>query len=327
MGSPPALNRRTEAPAEIAAPDLREALTAWRRWLQTEKRASANTVAAYGGDVDGFLAFLTGHRGGPPALADLADLRLGDFRAWLARRARAGTGSASRARNLSGLRSFFHFLDRTGRLHLPSLQAVRTPRAARPLPRPLTPGQAQTLVEAGGARPDTPAWVAARDRALFALLYGCGLRLGEALALNRTDLPRDGVLTVTGKGRKQRQVPVLPVVAQALDGYLTLCPYRGEGADPIFVGVRGRRLDRAVAERQMREQRARLGLPEDATPHALRHSFATHLLCEGGDLRAIQELLGHSSLSTTQRYTEVDSERLLAVYRAAHPRDRRNPPD
>lgn len=320
-------NRDTEKPAEIAAPDLREALAAWRRWLETEKRAASNTVSAYEGDVEGFLAFLTGHRGAPPALADLADLRLGDFRAWLARRARAGTSTASRARNLSGLRSFFHFLDRTGRLHLPALQTVRTPRAAKPLPRPLTPGQAQALVEADGLSPDGPAWVAARDRALFTLLYGCGLRLGEALGLNRADLPRGGVLTVTGKGRKQRQVPVLPAVARALDSYLALCPHHVGAAGPVFVGVRGRRLDRAVAERQMRDQRARLGLPNGATPHALRHSFATHLLCEGGDLRAIQELLGHKSLSTTQRYTDVDSERLLAVYRAAHPRDRRNPTD
>ena len=312
--------------AGTAAPDLRDALAAWMRWLASEKRASAHTLGAYAGDVDGFLGFLTGHRGGPPALADLGDLRLSDFRAWLAWRARSGTGAASRARNLSGLRSFFHFLDRTGRLHLPALQAVRTPRAARPLPRPLTPDQARAVVEAGGGRTGEAAWVAARDRALFTLLYGCGLRLGEALGLDRRDLPRDGVMTVTGKGRKQRQVPVLPAVGRALQAYLSLCPHaRGEDG-PVFVGVRGGRLDRAVAERQMRHLRSALGLPDDATPHALRHSFATHLLCEGGDLRAIQELLGHSSLSTTQRYTDVDSERLLAVYRSAHPRDRRNPP-
>ena len=312
------------ASAEITSGDLAEAFAAWQRWLATEKRAAANTLAAYCGDVDGFLRFLAEHRGQPPKLADLSDLRLGDFRAYLAWRARARIGASSRARNLSGVRSFFHFLDRSGRLHMPAVQAVRTPRAAKPLPRPLPADQAIALVNADATETGSPAWVAARDRALFTLLYGCGLRLGEALALNHVDLPREDLLTVTGKGNRSRQVPVLPAVSRSLDAYLSLCPHVGTDIDPVFVGVRGRRLDRAVAERQMRTLRNRMGLPDKVTPHALRHSFATHLLMEGGDLRAIQELLGHQSLSTTQRYTDVDSERLLAVHRAAHPRDRRH---
>ena len=304
-----------------AKPDLVAALDSWRQWLATEKRSAINTVASYAGDVDSFLSFLTEHRGQALGLKDLADLRLGDFRAYLAWRARSGVGASSRARNLSGIRNLLHYLDRRGLVHVTASRAVRTPRPARALPRSLTPAQALALVQSAGQGDDGErSWVSARDRALFTLLYGCGLRLGEALALNHADLPRDGLLRVVGKGNKHRQVPVLPAVARALTAYLHRCPYADSGADPVFVGVRGRRLDRAVAERQMRRLRDRLGLPDRATPHALRHSFATHLLAGGADLRAIQDLLGHETLSTTQRYTDVDSERLLAVYRGAHPR-------
>lgn len=314
------VDSRPQLPAPLLEPDLVAALAAWRRWLETEKRAAVNTVAGYAGDVDGFLVFLTEHRGQAPGLADLGDLRLGDFRAYLAWRARTGAEAASRARNLSGIRSLFHFLDRSGSVHLTAIGAVRTPRAPKPLPRSLTPEQALAVITADGAGCSGQPWIGARDRALFALLYGCGLRLGEALSLNRADLPREGQMRVVGKGNKQRQVPVLPAVSQALDAYLSLCPFAGVGADPLFLGVRGRRLDRAVAERQLRCLRDRLGLPDRATPHALRHSFATHLLAAGGDLRAIQELLGHQSLSTTQRYTDVDRDHLLSVYRTSHPR-------
>jgi len=220
---------------------------------------------------------------------------------------------------MSTLRGFFRFLDRTGRVHNAALSAVRSPRPPAPVPKPLAADEAMDTLETAAELQDEP-WLAARDTALFTLLYGCGLRLGEALALDRGDAPTGGAMTVTGKGRKQRVVPVLPVVASALAEYLALCPFRGGRDQPLFVGARGGRLNPGVVQRQMRRLRALLGLPATATPHALRHSFATHLLAGGGDLRTIQELLGHSSLSTTQRYTQVDAARLVSIYSDAHPR-------
>ncbi len=196
---------------------------------------------------------------------------------------------------------------------------MRTPKVPRALPRPLDVGDALAAVDAAGQLSDEP-WLAKRDQALLLLLYGCGLRIGEALALNRRDAPAGDVLVVTGKGRKQRLVPVLPVVREAIAAYLAACPHALPADAPLFLGARGGRLDPAVAQRQVRRLRSALGLPETATPHALRHSFATHLLADGGDLRTIQELLGHASLSTTQRYTAVDVSRLAAVHRRAHPR-------
>ncbi len=248
-------------------------------------------------------------------------MSLGDFRAFQAFRAGGGAGRVTRARGLSAIRSFFGHLDRAGLLHNAALHGLTHPRLPRTLPRPLGVGEALTLVDAA-PEISTLDWIGLRDRGLFALLYGCGLRLGEALGLRREDLPRDGRLTVTGKGRKQRQVPVLPAVAQALEGYVAACPFAPAPDAPLFLGERGGPLNPGVAERQMRRLRALLGLPDTVTPHALRHSFATHLLVAGGDLRSIQELLGHSSLSTTQRYTEIDATQLLAVYDQAHPRAR-----
>ena len=310
-----------------AAPALGETLAAWRQWLAGERRVSGHTLDAYLADVGGFLAFLADHLGRPPDLEDLRATHLADFRSWLSERAAAGLAAASRARALAAVRNLYRWLDRRGRLHNGAVGLVRSPRVRRPVPRPLSEADATGLLDEAEATPEAT-WVGKRDRALFTLLYGCGLRIDEALSLDRNHLPADGgsggiaTLTVTGKGRKQRVVPVLPTVRSAIDDYLDASPWGGDGDRPLFVGVRGERLNAGVAQRQMRTLRARLGLPDSATPHALRHSFATHLLADGADLRTIQDLLGHASLSTTQRYTDVDTERLMAVYEQAHPRAR-----
>lgn len=307
--------------AFAADPRLAGAAEAWQRWLTDEKRASAHTLDGYGRDLAAFLGFLREHRGGEPRLEDLAELTPADFRAFLARRGNDGLARSSMARAMSTLRSFFRFLDRMGQLHNPAIHAVRSPRPPRSLPKPLAADEALETLSTAAALQDDP-WLAARDVALFSLLYGCGLRLGEALSLTVGEAPLGEVLRITGKGRKQRMVPVLPVVRQAVAEYLRLRPTSDEAGAPLFIGARSKRLNPGVVQRQMRRLRVLLGLPETATPHALRHSFATHLLSAGGDLRTIQELLGHASLATTQRYTEVDSRRLATVYRDAHPRAR-----
>lgn len=311
--------QRTEARLSSDLCPLSSAVEAWRRWLAEEKRASAHTLDAYGRDLAAFLAFLTDHLGEEPGLAALAGLRPADFRAYLARRGGDGLARSSQARAMSTLRGFFRFLDRRGLVHNPALTAVRTPRPPRGIPRPLGAADALDSLQTVAELQDEP-WLAARDVALFSLLYGCGLRLGEALALKVADAPHGDAMTVTGKGRKQRLVPVLPAVRQAIADYLALRPFKAGGEAPLFVGARGKRLNPGVVQRQMRRLRPLLGLPDTATPHALRHSFATHLLAAGGDLRTIQELLGHASLSTTQRYTAVDTARLAEAYKAAHPR-------
>jgi integrase/recombinase XerC len=307
-----------------AAPDLAAAVDAWRQWLTGERRASAHTVEAYGRDLAGFLGFLGVHLGGEPALADLDALAASDFRAYLADLHTQGLAKSSIARALASVRGFFRFADRHGLAHNAAIASVRTPKLAKPLPKALTERDARDLVDAAASGERVP-WLALRDQALLLLLYGCGLRIGEALSLRCGDLPRGDTLRVTGKRRKQRVVPVLAIVGEALAQYLAACPYRLAAGDPLFVGSRGGALNPGVVQRQVRYLRATLGLPEMATPHALRHSFATHLLAAGGDLRTIQELLGHASLSTTQRYTQVDTARLAAVHRAAHPRARGEP--
>ena len=290
-------------------------------WLGAERRASPLTVEAYGTDLAGFLGFLTRHLGEEPSLAALAALRAADFRAWLAFEAAEGKINATRARHLSAVRSFFRWLARRHGVSNPQIRLLATPRAKRPLPRALKPEEARDVAENIGEVSDTAA-TQARDAALFTLLYGCGLRIAEALALNVADAPREGStnpLRVVGKGQKERIVPVLPVVRQAVAAWLRFHP-RPDPDAPLFLGVRGKRLDAAVAQRTLREFRRLSGLPEHATPHALRHPFATHLLAGGADLRSIQELLGHASLSTTQRYTSVDADRLMEVWRRTHPR-------
>ena len=306
-------------------PDLSIAIEGWHAWLAGERRLSPHTLDGYRRDLSGFLDFLAEHAGTRPDLHSLEALSPADFRAWLARRAADGIEAASRARGLSGVRSFFRYLRRRGLATSDAaLAAVRTPKLPKALPKPLSLADTRQLLSEAEDTEGEP-WIAARDTALFTLLYGCGLRLGEALGLRRGEAPTSGdTLVVLGKGRKQRTVPVLPVVRAAMTEYVAACPHPLRAEDPLFVGKRGGPLNPAVAQRQMRHLRALLGLPETATPHALRHSFATHLLGSGADLRVIQELLGHASLSTTQRYTAVDTEKLLSVYRSAHPRARLN---
>ncbi len=296
-----------------------EARTAFLEWLGKERRAAPLTVEAYGADIAGFLGFLTQHLGAEPDLSALAELRQTDIRAWLASEAAAGASNATRARRLSAVRSFYRFLARRHGVDNAALQLIATPRAKRPVPRALTADQARDVTERIGEMSD-PAAIQARDTALFILLYGCGLRIAEALALDVRDAPlASEALRVLGKGSKERIVPVLPAVREAIVAWLALHPSR-QPDSPLFVGARGGRLDPAVAQRTLRNFRRLYGLPEHATPHALRHSFATHLLAGGADLRSIQDLLGHASLSTTQRYTSVDEARLIEVWRKAHPR-------
>jgi integrase/recombinase XerC len=306
----------------LAAADTREAAEAWLQWLGAERRASQHTLSAYASDLGQFFAFLADHLGHPPGLADLAGLRAADVRAWLARRQGQNYRAASAARGLSAVRSFFRRLQRQGHAASAAMAAVRSPKRPRTLPRPLGQAQAEATVAMDEVEGETPAWVALRDRAVLMLLYGCGLRIGEALALNGREKFDGDSLVVTGKGNKQRLVPVLPAVKAAIDAYRAACPFPLGAGDALFRGARGRRLDAAIVQKRVRSLRATLNLPAHATPHSLRHSFATHLLSGGADLRSIQELLGHASLATTQRYTEVDATRLMAVYDQAHPRAR-----
>jgi len=316
--------------AAAVAEDLTAAVVAWRAWLLTEKRASRHTLDAYGRDLSSFLDFLARHHGRAVGLRDLDRLTRLEARAWLAQRARDGLGAASIARALSTLRGFFGFLQRRDLARNAILAAMRGPRRQHSVPKALSGGEAESLLAAAGDLAREP-WIAKRDTALLTLLYGAGLRIGEALGLNRGDVPRsadaDGMaqLRVRGKGDKERLVPVLPLVLAAIEDYLAAAPFGPEALAPLFRGQRGKRLGARQTQDLLQRLRPLLGLPATATPHALRHSFATHLLAEGADLRAIQELLGHASLSTTQRYTEVDAAALLNVYRHAHPRARRAP--
>jgi integrase/recombinase XerC len=304
-----------------AADDLRAAIGLWGAWLAGERRASAHTVAAYGRDLAFFLDFLAEHLGTVPSLAAIDGLRPADFRAYLARRAGDGVERRSLARGMSVLRGFMRFLQRRGLASTTALSALRSPKLPPAVPKPLTIDDAIAAIDlAGDLAPE--GWQGKRDTALLALIYGCGLRLSEALGLSRAEATTGEQLTITGKGRKERQLPVLPAVRTAIADYLASCPHALAADDPLFVGARGGPLHPRLVQRQMESLRGFLGLPATATPHALRHSFATHLLGAGGDLRAIQELLGHASLSTTQRYTSVETERLLAVYDGAHPRAR-----
>jgi len=296
---------------------------AWCDWLAHEKRQADLTVKGYRTDLFMFLGFCAEHLGGSPSLDQLADLKTIDFRAWLASRHREGVAKSSVARGLAALRNFYRYLDRQHGLHNPAIKALRTPRQDQRLPRPLSSDQAGDLVSNAPAASKID-WIGKRDTALLLLLYGAGLRIGEAIALSRGMMGGDPAnlrqLLVTGKGQKQRLVPILPIIAAALADYITACPFDLKEASPLFVGLRGKRLQPALLRRHIQTLRPMLGLPESATPHALRHSFATHLLTDGADLRTIQELLGHASLSTTQGYTSLDSARLMRLYQNAHPR-------
>ncbi len=311
----------SDAPLVIATPGLVKAVERWRRHLSGERRLADKTVEAYSRDVEQFLRFLTGHLGYPPTLADMANLATTDIRAFMAARRNDGAGSRTLARGIAGIRSLIGFLEKDGNANGAALRAIRPPRQSRTLPKPLPVTAAREVVAVENALDEEP-WIAARNAAILALLYGSGLRISEALAIKRGEAPRgpNDALRVRGKGNKERIVPVLPVVAAAIADYLRQCPHAAGHGGPLFVGARGGPLNPRIVQRAMERLRGALGLPATATPHALRHSFATHLLANGGDLRTIQELLGHASLSTTQIYTGVDSERLMAVYEKAHPR-------
>ena len=292
---------------------------AFLQWLTLERRAAPLTVQAYGRDIGFLIGFLTGHLGAEPTLADLQALREADLRAWLAAEAAQGRGNRTRSRHLSAVRSFYRYLARRHGISNLAPGLIGSPKALPALARALPPAQARAVATDIGDASDKP-FTQARDVALFTLLYGCGLRIAEALALDVGQAPVAGrPLLVTGKGAKQRLVPVLPVVADAVAAWLALHPNRGDPAAPLFVGVRNGRLNPRIAQRTLEDFRGQAGLPEHATPHALRHAFATHLLAGGADLRAIQELLGHASLSTTQRYTAVDQAQMMAVWRRTHP--------
>ena len=302
-----------------AKPDLQKARQDWLTSLAKERRLSPETVEAYERDSRQFLQFLTGHNGGPPGLSDIAALRSADLRGFLAHRRTGGAGARTLGRGLAGIRSMMRFLERRGLANAAGATALRAPRQPKSLPKPLTASDARRVVSAGEQLAEVP-WIAARNAAVLTLLYGSGLRISEALGIKAGDMPGAGVLRVTGKGGKTRLAPVLPRAQQAVAEYRRLCPYNLDPKGLLFRGARGGPLDPAIVQREMRKLRSALNLPDTATPHALRHSFATHLLGRGGDLRTIQELLGHASLSTTQVYTGVDTARLLEIYDSAHPR-------
>lgn len=308
---------------EILILATQELLDKRRQWLESlgnERRLATNTLEAYERDTRQFLTFLTRHLGGPATLSDIHTLRTADLRSFLAQRRREGSGARSLGRHLAGLRSFLRYLERNGLANAAAAGAIRAPKQPKSLPKPLSDRQALELVTTQAQLHEEP-WIAARDAALLTVLYGCGLRISEALDLTPADVAEGATtLRVTGKGGKTRLVPLLPIVPQAIAVYQKLCPYHLAADEPLFRGARGGKLNPGVIQREMQKLRGALGLPDSATPHALRHSFATHLLAGGGDLRSIQELLGHASLSTTQVYTGVDQARLLDVYDRAHPR-------
>lgn len=301
------------------APDVAVLVERWRARLRDEKRASPHTLDAYERDLSDFLGFLTRHFGERPDAPALAALKPADMRAWLAARAARGLAASSTRRALSAARGFLRHLARAEGVEMGAAASLRGPRPPAPLPRAPKPDEARAILDLA---PDFAAkdWLGARDVALFTLLYGCGLRIGEALGLRQGDAPFGETLRVLGKGGKRRDLPVLPAVRAAVEAYRACAPFHPPGDGPLFLGARGGAMGARAAQAQMAKLRTALGLSERVTPHALRHAFATHLLAGGGDLRTIQELLGHASLSTTQRYTDVDEAGLSAAYRAAHPR-------
>lgn len=312
----------------FAAPCLTKAMGQWLEQLKSERRLALKTLDAYERDLRQFCHHLTDYLGHPPRKTDFSNLKPLHMRGYLARRRDAGNGARTLARDLAGIRSFVRFLERRGEASSAGLTAMRAPRQPATLPKPVKAEEAGQLISLDQQMHEEP-WIAARDAAIMTLLYGCGLRISEGLGLTPADFhignPAHPVasaksLRILGKGGKTRLVPVLPLVNRAVEEYLRLCPYVVKQDQPIFRGMRGGAVQPAVVQRSMRIMRGALGLPSTATPHAMRHSFATHLLGNGGDLRTIQELLGHASLSTTQKYTAVDTDALLKTWNAAHPR-------
>jgi len=305
-----------------------KAIKDWQLYLRGQRNLSVNTFVSYGYDMEAFLRFVKSLKG-EVTLPVLFDFSLRDFRAFLANRAADGIISSSLARNMSALRNFFKWCDKTGLGKNKSVKAVRSPRLPKIMPRPIPKDEAIIAVNQADGWYDEKQyhskddfWLGKRDKALFALLYGSGLRISEALNLRIKDLPSGDVMRITGKGNKQREVPVLPFVVQLLREYMEVRPYRADKDDFLFLGKGGKQLNPRVVQRQVERLRGFLGLPETATPHAFRHSFATHLLTAGGDLRTIQELLGHDSLAATQRYTQLDEKHISEVYKSAHPRSK-----
>ncbi|MEM7057111.1 MAG: tyrosine recombinase XerC [Pseudomonadota bacterium] len=289
----------------------------WLRHLATTRNRADKTIEAYRRDVSTYLGVIATHCGGPMGQSALAEVSAADLRAWMANRRAQGVSSRSLARELSAVRGFYRWLEQSYGLECPALHAIRAPKIKQRLPRPVAPEDAHRLIAASASHEEP--WIAARDLAALTLIWGAGLRIAEALSLCQRDAPLPEVLRITGKGDKQREVPIVPASHQAVEAYRNLCPFAPEPEDALFLGARGGPLNPRVLQKAMAMARQALGLPSTATPHALRHSFATHLLQAGGDLRAIQELLGHASLSSTQIYTGVDQGRLLEVYEKAHP--------
>ncbi len=296
--------------------DFQKILKDWQTWLRVEKNVSKHTFRAYTADMTQFINFLSHHHGNALSIGNISDAKISDFRSWLSRQAVDGAGSRTRARALSSIKNFLNWMDKQGIAHNAAIATVRSPKQGRKLPKALLEVQAFRLLD----DMIVEHWIHQRDKTLFTLLYGCGLRIDEALSLNIEHLPREGFLRVIGKGSKERQVPILKEVEQSLSEYRNDCPFPETSTRPLFLGAKGKRLNQGVAQKAMRDLRGQLNLPDTATPHALRHSFATHLLQNGANLREIQELLGHVSLSTTQRYTDVNFDDLKEIYKKAHPR-------
>jgi len=303
----------------MIAPALTHALASWLDHCRALNGAAGNTIKAYQADVMGFLAFMTLHHGAQQGLGPLSKITLTDMRSWMASERGRGVGARSLARQLSAVKTFYRWLSEREGFEPTAVLSTRSPKFTKKLPRPLAEDAANAMIETVELQA-TDAWVAARDSAVVTLLYGCGLRISEALALTGADVPLPPVLRITGKGGKERIVPVIDAARAAVQAYLQLCPHPMAPDAPLFRGIRGGALNPRVVQKVMEKSRLQLGLPASATPHAMRHSFATHLLTAGGDLRAIQELLGHASLSTTQAYTAVDTAHLMDVYARAHPR-------
>lgn len=303
------------------SPGLRDALETWLSQLAALEGASPRTVEAYAADLRGFLDFMTLHHGDSLGRASLGRVTISDMRAWMAHERGRGLSARSLARSLSAVKTFARWLAERDGFDPTAILSARSPRFKKKLPRPLAPDAARAMLDAVESQATLP-WLAARDLAVLTLLWGCGLRISEALGLTGADHPLPDTLRIRGKGGRERMIPVLPAARESVAAYVAVCPWPSEPAAPLFRGVRGGALSPRLVQHAMASARAALGLPATATPHALRHSFATHLLNAGGDLRTIQELLGHASLSTTQVYTAVDGARLAEVYQAAHPRAR-----
>ncbi len=301
------------------SPAARDALEGWLAASRALKGTAENTLTAYRGDVVDFIVFMTEYKGEAQGLAPLARIGVPDMRAWMAQTRSSGASARSLARKLSAVKSFYRWLAEREEFEPTAVLSTRAPKFQKKLPRPLNEDAARAMIETVGQQSQKD-WVGARDMAVVTLLYGCGLRISEALGLTGRDLPLGETLRIIGKGGKERIVPVLPIARQAVARYAEVCPFDMEPDTPVFRGARGGALNARLVQKVTEQARMQLGLPATATPHAMRHSFATHLLSAGGDLRAIQELLGHASLSTTQAYTSVDTVHLMKVYEAAHPK-------